>query len=129
MSPSALGHPEVMGRPTGPQGILVSNGARGPGIPPLAGAMTATALLVEATKEIDLGSPLTIFAPQAVRALLNSHYTQHLPVSHLTCCEVLSSVNCSSRNCRVGITLISSPDTDAAPQHCLTPESHLPPPR
>lgn len=43
----------------------------------LAGAITATALLIKTTKEIVSGSPLTISAPHAIRALLNSYHTKH----------------------------------------------------
>lgn len=44
---------------------------------------TITALLIKTTEEL-VGSPLTVFVPHAVEALLDSHYTQHLSVSSLT---------------------------------------------
>lgn len=55
----------------------------------LAGAVTVTVLLVKTTKEIVLGSPLTISAPHALRARLDSHHNKHLSVSHLPSYEAL----------------------------------------
>lgn len=47
------------------------------GWPPCLRAITATTLLVKAAKEIIVGSSLTISAPHAREALLNSHQMQH----------------------------------------------------
>ena len=73
--------------------------------PPCLRAMTATALLVKATKEKDVGSPLTIFVSHAMEALLNSHHTQHTSVSHLTSYKILfltashvALLHCSNHN-------------------------------
>lgn len=56
--------------------------------PPCLRAIAATAL-VKATEKIVAGSPLTIFVPHAVKALLNSRHTHHLSVSRLTSYEIL----------------------------------------
>lgn len=47
-----------------------------------------TVILVEATGKIIKRSPLTIFVPHAVDALLNSYHTKHFSISHLTADEV-----------------------------------------
>ena len=52
-------------------------------------AITVTAPLVKAIDKITVESPLTIFVPHAVEALLNSHHTRHFSASHLTSYEVL----------------------------------------
>ena len=59
------------------------------GYPPCIRAITATVLSVKATEKIIVGSPLTIFVPHVVGALLISHHTQHFSVSCLTSYEVL----------------------------------------
>lgn len=56
---------------------------------PLASAIPATVLLVKATEEVVIGSPLTIFVPNGVEALLNSHHIQHLSASCLTSYKIL----------------------------------------
>ena len=48
----------------------------------------ATALLVMAMDKIIVGSPLAIFVPHALEALLNFHHTQHFSGSRLTSYEV-----------------------------------------
>lgn len=52
-------------------------------------ALRLLAFLVNAIKKIIVGSPLAIFVPHAVEALLNSLQAQHFSVSCITSCEVL----------------------------------------
>lgn len=49
----------------------------------------AAALLVKATENIVVGSPLTTFVSHTIEALLNSYHIQHFSVSHRTSYEVL----------------------------------------
>ena len=51
-------------------------------------AILTTAILVKTTKNIIVGSPLTILYHMQLKAFLNSH-THHFSVSCLTSCEVL----------------------------------------
>lgn len=44
----------------------------------------ATAHLIKIIKKITVGTPLTIFVPHTLEALLNSHDTEHFSVSHPT---------------------------------------------
>lgn len=54
------------------------------GLPPCIRATAATAKLLESIEEIIMSSPLTIYIPHSVEALLNSSHTQHLSSSRLT---------------------------------------------
>lgn len=90
-------------------------------------AITATALLVEATENIVTGSPLTIFVPHSVEALLNPHYTQHLSVSCLLSYEILRLIaphttlsHCNNLN----PTILRPSETHKAPHDCLTLTDH-----
>ena len=47
-----------------------------------------TALLCKATKEMAMESPLTIYAPHSVKALVNPHDTQHYSTGPLTSYEI-----------------------------------------
>ena len=47
------------------------------------------ATLVKIAKKITVRSPLTLFVPHTVEAILNPHCTQHFSVSHLISYEVL----------------------------------------
>lgn len=60
---------------------------------------------IAATEDMVAGSPLTIFVPHAVEALLNPRHTQHLLVSHLTSYEILLLMLFTQLFCTV-ITLI-----------------------
>ena len=55
--------------------------------------ISVTAPLGKATKEVMMGSPLTIYAPHSVEDLLNSHHTQHDSASWLTYEIALFSLN------------------------------------
>ena len=61
-----------------------TTGPCGTGITLCLRAITTTALLVQAMEKIIAEPPLTISVARAVEALLNSHHTQHFPVSRLT---------------------------------------------
>ena len=86
-------------------------------------AITATALLVEATKTITVGSALIILVPHAVEALLNSHHTQHFSVSRLTSYEVLllTAPHITLLCCNnLSTTTLFPSITNEVPHNCLT---------
>ena len=56
--------------------------------PPCFRAITATALLVKATETIIMGSPLIVFVPHSVEALLNSRHSQYISASCLNSYEI-----------------------------------------
>lgn len=102
--------------------------ATAPRILPCLRVITTTALLVEATEDIVAGSPLTIFVPHAVEALLNLHHTQHLSVRRLLSYEILlltaphtTLSHCNNLN---PATLLPS-ETNEAPHDCLALTDHL----
>ena len=96
------------------------------GYPPCLRAITATTLLVKATKETTVGSPLTIFVAHAVEALLNSHHTQHFSVSHFTSYDIVLLtaahiiLSCNNFN---PATLLPSV-TDEASHECIMRVNH-----
>ena len=76
---------------------------------------TQLSYLQDKTKKIITGSPLTIFVPHTLEALLNSHHTQCFSVSDLTFSEVLllttshiTLVHCENFNPTVLLSSITS---------------------
>ena len=89
---------------------------------------TQLSYLQDKTKKIITGSPLTIFVPHTLEALLNSHHTQCFSVSDLTFSEVLllttshiTLVHCENFN----PTVLLSSITSEVPCDCLTAMDHL----
>lgn len=82
-------HPKTWGAPPTHRILQSTTKSCSPEISPFLTAIPATALLVKATEGTIMGSPLTIFVPHAVKALLNSHHTKHLSFSHFTSYKII----------------------------------------
>ena len=87
------------------------------------------ALLFKTAKKIIVGPPLTIFVPYAIKALMNSHHTQHFSVGCLIFYEVLLLTGSHiillyCNNLKPDIFLLSV--TSEVPYDCLMLMDHLP---
>lgn len=95
--------------------------------PPCLGDITATALLFNATKKIIVGSPLALFVPHAVEALLNSDHTQRISASSLTYKILLLTAPDISLLCCNNLDLATFLPTvmDGVPHNCLKLTDHF----
>ena len=84
--------------------------------------------LVKATKKIVVEFPLTIFVPDALEAILNSHHIQYFSTSRLTSYEVLLltaphiTLFCYNN---LNLATLFPSITHKVPHDCLTLMDHL----